>query len=153
MYRHLYVNVSGFARPLSKDAGYAYVLSDASGNPLGQHSGYLRGHSFTAAMYRALIDGLEAAFKAGAARMVVRTKSRSMVEQLEGSRPIFGETLLSLVRRVDHLTETALAVRYELVLPASDIAAPLAQDAYDAGPGLIAPRLRSGSFGANGRTG
>ena len=149
-----FLYVAGHSRYGSTDgSAYGFVLRDETGQPLRQGSRYLAGQSYTAANYRALIAGLEAAYEFGISRLVVRTRSRALVEQMIGTRPVSARMLRPLARRAWFLSETASSIVYDLIAVEDDLAAPLADDAFASGPLVNGPPLRSGSEGANGRTG
>lgn len=107
---HLIIYCDGAARGNPGPAGIGALVTDERGRVLARVAEGIGVATNNVAEYRAVLEGLKVAAKIGAARVLVRSDSRLLVEQLSGRFRVKNPTLVRL-----HGEVRALLSRFEEV--------------------------------------
>ncbi len=112
---HLIVYCDGAARGNPGPAGIGVLVTDESGRALATVSSGIGVATNNVAEYRAVLAGLEAAAELGGSRVLVRSDSRLLVEQLSGRFRVKNPTLIRLHGEVRQLLSRFAEVHFEHV--------------------------------------
>ncbi|HEX6261273.1 MAG TPA: ribonuclease HI family protein [Actinomycetota bacterium] len=136
---HLILHTDGAARGNPGPAGIGAVLTDPSGRTVATLAQGVGVATNNQAEYRAVIEGLRLATERGAKRVLVRSDSKLLVEQLAGRFRVKNPTLQRLHEEVRALVRTFDRVDFEHVRreenAEADALANEGVDAWLAGPG------------------
>ena len=131
--RHLIVHTDGAARGNPGPAGIGVVVTDGEGRTVATHAEGIGVATNNQAEYRAVLAGLALAADQGAARVLVRSDSKLLVEQLEGRFRVKNATLRRLHEEARGLARGFDEVRFEHVPRAENADADaLANEGVDA---------------------
>jgi len=111
----LTINCDGAARGNPGPAGIGAVVADSAGRVLAEIAEGIGVATNNVAEYKAALAGLERAAELGGRRVLVRSDSRLMVEQLDGRWRVKNPTLISLHTQVRTVAKGFDAVAYEHV--------------------------------------
>jgi ribonuclease HI len=111
----LIVACDGAARGNPGPAGIGVVLSDEAGRTLATLARGIGPATNNVAEYRACLEGLRLAAENGAGRVLVRSDSRLLVEQLSGRFRVKNPTLIRLHEEVRRLASGFDEVAFEHV--------------------------------------
>lgn len=111
----LIVACDGAARGNPGPAGIGVVLSDEAGRTLATLARGIGPATNNVAEYRACLEGLRLAAEHGARRVLVRSDSRLLVEQLSGRFRVKNPTLIRLHEEVRRLASGFDEVAFEHV--------------------------------------
>ena len=149
----LIVACDGAARGNPGPAGIGALVSDPSGRVLAEIAEGIGVATNNVAEYRAAIAGLARARELGARRVLVRSDSRLLVEQLSGRWRVKNPSLIALHTQVRTLAKRLDSVSYEHVPRElnreADRLANRGVDAWLDGPGRghVPPAPGPGLFG------
>ena len=110
---HLIVYCDGAARGNPGPAGIGVMVTDADGRVLARLGEGIGVATNNVAEYRAALAGLEAAAELGASRVLVRSDSRLLVEQLSGRFRVKNPTLIRLHGEIRKLLPRFAEVHFE----------------------------------------
>jgi probable phosphoglycerate mutase len=112
---HLIVYCDGAARGNPGPAGIGVLVTDANGRVLAQRGEGIGVATNNVAEYRAALAGLEVAAELGASRVLVRSDSRLLVEQLSARFRVKNPTLIRLHGEIRKLLPRFADVSFEHV--------------------------------------
>ncbi|HEX6209109.1 MAG TPA: ribonuclease HI family protein [Actinomycetota bacterium] len=112
---HLIVHTDGAARGNPGPAGIGAIVTDGSGRTVATLAEGIGVATNNQAEYRAVIEGLRLAAERGAKRVLVRSDSKLLVEQLSGRFRVKNPTLQRLHAEVRALVRTFEGVDFEHV--------------------------------------
>jgi ribonuclease H / adenosylcobalamin/alpha-ribazole phosphatase len=113
--RRLIVYCDGAARGNPGPAGIGVVVTDEGGRELSRVARGIGVATNNVAEYRAALEGLRAVVELGATRVLVRSDSRLLVEQLSGRFRVKNPTLIHLHGEVRALMRGFAEVAFEHV--------------------------------------
>jgi ribonuclease HI len=113
--RRLIVYCDGAARGNPGPAGIGVVVTDEGGRELARVARGIGVATNNVAEYRAALEGLRAVAELGATRVLVRSDSRLLVEQLSGRFRVKNPTLIRLHGEVRALMADFAEVAFEHV--------------------------------------
>ncbi len=112
------LHADGGAKDAWVEAAIGYLLDDAEGRRVAEHSAALGPASAAEAEYRALLAGLTRAHELGLGAVVARSDSKLLVGHLNGERHIRNARLVTLEAQIAELRTRIGSVIFEWI-PAS----------------------------------
>ncbi len=144
----------GAARGNPGPAAFAYVIRDANGALLAEHSQCMGETTNNVAEYTALVRALEKALELGAKKVRLHSDSELMVKQMRGEYRVKNEGLRDLFEQAGALAKRFTAVAFQHVRRGDNSHADrLCNEALDGGKAKAAkPAKAAGSGKAAGGT-